>query len=515
MVSSFWRIIMLLPSLEPIYTDAMILEDLEEVAFLFTYTDLEQAVILWEKTSKQIEDFIPRVAQAELSQGKKLLDCWKNTLDVRDDFRAFSAAIKFQLIPILRYSLNILYGPIVLDGVKWHFEKTPSGFVTLKDQKDSKFIHSPYDPMREAAELAQSIYSTEMDEYHILGCGLGYFPYQMWIKSDKSCHIYVYEDDEEIIEYAKKMGVLSWIDDKYLTIVHFSDVREIYNRINDLFILKADDLFISDWKVNGYYTGEFGKKIEDVDFSLRTIRDKGKIWSINARENKKLNFHPVEDYTKLYGNTNKECVVVSAGPSLDDCIEFIRESKGKRVIIAINAVLKRLEKEKIIPDIVAMLSPNKELSSHIEGIEGYTRDIPMIMPLSGSRTFAMSYEGPLFFLNDDASSEDYNWVFGGTVASLALCIAYYLKASKVYLIGSDLAFSGGKNYSSGGAHSEYEEINNDLLVEATDGGMVKTKLQYNVFRDIIENQIAQHPETKVYNLAKHGAKISGTISELL
>jgi hypothetical protein len=424
----------------------------------------------------------------------------------------FSAEISHELIPALKEALNILYGPISLDSGKWLFEKTISGFTTVYDNELKKYLHSPLDPMAEASNLAKRLYDPEMDEFHILGCGLGYLPYQIWEKSDRSAHIYVYEDDKAMLEYAYQIGVLSWIDSSMLTIIKEQDssliLRAFYNHSDER------NIYISDWKV-GCYSGKNGSAIDALDFNLRTLRTNENLWKINERENLKRKPFSIDMFFSDYDFKGRDCILVSAGPSLDENIEFLRKCQKKKTIIAVNTVLKRLKKESITPDIVTMLSPEVILKEHIDGIESFTENIPLIMPLCGSRTFTALYRGPIYVIDEEALSDVNVWDFGGNVTSLALNVAYNLRASQIYLVGSDLAFSGGRNFSQGVAHGEYEDINNSIWVESTDGGVVRTNNLYNTFREILEKQISDRPSIKVYNLANHGAKIKGAIMSQL
>ena len=134
------------------------------------------------------------------------------------------------------------------------------------------------------------------------------------------------------------------------------------------------------------------------------------------------------------------------------------------------------------------------------------------MPINASCTFAKKINAKKYIISDYNKTKDgFIWNFGGTVASLGIDVAYYLKATKIYLVGSDLAYSGGKNYAGCVAHQENEGMNNEIEVESTDGGMVKTNNLYNSYRQMIEKQIACHQDVPIYNLAQHGAKINGTI----
>ena len=295
-----------------------------------------------------------------------------------------------------------------------------------------------------------------------------------------------------------------------LTIVNGQDnkslIQTFYNHYDD----NNTNVYISDWKV-GYYHERTGAIVDAMDFNLRTVRTNDKVWRINERENLKRNPNSIEKFSKDYDFDGKECVIVSAGPSLDENISFLRDCKGKKLIIAVNTVLRKLRDENIVPDVVTMLSPDMILREHIEGVEPFTEGIPLVMPLCGSRSFTALYKGPLYVIDQKMILNNEKWDFGGTVTSLALNLAYNLNATKIFLVGSDLAFTGGKNFSRGVAHGEYEDINNSIWVDSSDGGKVQTNNLYNNFREIIEKQIADKPGVVVVNMAKHGAKIAGTI----
>ncbi len=502
---------MLLPALKTIYSDAMIVEELYEIIDLFSRVELRMAIEKWTRASKDIEKFIPRVAQKDMVQGQKLLDCWKKVLDERDDFRVFSAQLSGKLIPYIIDSINVIYGPIELDGEKWRFERTGSGFITVYDKLNNKCYHNPADPMMEASKLADALYKPEIDEFHILGCGLGYLAYQIWIKSDKSARIVIYEDDKEMIEYADQFGVLSWIDPSRITFITHSDKETMLQEFCKQYYRNSESIYISDWKAGNYYSGKNGDLIDSIDFNQRTIRTNEKKWKINERENLKRNPRNINEFFKDYDFEGKDCVLVSAGPSLDDCIDYLKGEADTKIVIAVNTVLRRLEKENITPDVVVMLADDDSLSEHIEGVEEAFANTPLIMPLSGSRTFTSLYRGPIYAIEDKEIISSNKWNFSGTVTSLALNLAYILKSRHIYLIGSDLAYTGGRNFSKGVAHDEYSGMTDGIWVKSTDGGKVQTNNLYNSFRRILESQIAEHPEAEVYNLAGHGAEIAGTI----
>ena len=214
-------------------------------------------------------------------------------------------------------------------------------------------------------------------------------------------------------------------------------------------------------------------------------------------------------------------VLVSAGPSLNENIEFIRDNKGKSTIIAVNTVLKRLYQEEIKPDLIVMLDPLPEVREHLRGIEEWTEGIPLVTSIISDHFFVEAYRGPIYlfpihfddrYIQYTPDEEDSPWDdVAGTVTSLGLETAFFLGAESVYLVGSDLAFPNGENYASGVAHGTKEGIVTPVEVDAVGGGKVPSSHQYILYRHFLEAQIAKHPDVKVYNLSRCGARIAGSI----
>ncbi len=499
------------PVFEKMYSDSLIIEEIKESMSLFVLTSVGEAISKWEYASGEIEKLIPRIGSVDMDSARELFESWKYTREEKDDFRILTSRMENVLLPSLIRALNSLYAPIDMEGIEYSFHKSRSGFMNVRDNKTGRFLHDPDDPMHEAHVLAENLYSPDMDSFHIFGCGLGYLAYQIWERSERSAHIYIYEEDASMIEYASQIGVLSMIDPASVTIVDNTDVNEMLLKFDKVCESGSQNRYISDWKVGTHEGTKPGELISEMDFNDRTTRNFGFIQKINIRENSKQELHEIELIRGLVGKKKREVIVVSAGPSLNDCIEFIRKGVEDKIVICINAALKRMQREKIIPDLAVALDSKRTLYSHIEGIEEYTKSIPLVMALETSYAFVKKYRGPKYVLRDpDKKTSGFEWCFGGTVSSLALDIAFFLGAEKVYLVGSDLAFSKNKNYADGVAHAVSEGMRDSMATESTDGGKVATTRLYCKYREMIESQIALHKECRVYNMASHGAKIKGT-----
>ena len=85
-----------------------------------------------------------------------------------------------------------------------------------------------------------------------------------------------------------------------------------------------------------------------------------------------------------------------------------------------------------------------------------------------------------------------------------------LGASKVYLVGQDLAYPEGRKYASGMPHEEKAADQYEIKVPSVDGKMVDTCEVFLWFKKALEYQISKHPNIKYINMSKHGALIEGT-----
>lgn len=57
---------------------------------------------------------------------------------------------------------------------------------------------------------------------------------------------------------------------------------------------------------------------------------------------------------------NAVAVLVAAGPSLDDNIEYLKDIKGKAFILAVDSAIRMCEEHHIKPDGFATIDPQKQ-----------------------------------------------------------------------------------------------------------------------------------------------------------
>ncbi len=497
--------------LEEIYEKAMLIEQVREYID-HTLSGCERdARAAYNRFAKTLERILPEIRAEQPARAEGLL---RAAVEIRDCFAdpyKANAAAESRLLPEL-FSLMRNYTGINVTEGRYRLQSAASGFLGLYDLEHERTIHSLYDPLWEAYRTALTLYDPSVECYHILGVGLGYLPYQLWRISEGAIRLVIYEEDEQILNYAKAYGVLEWIAGDALEIVYYENPEELARWfINGAEHLRPEERYISPWKKEIYRT-TYGGDIAVLEANDGLERSMKKRTAVNLWKNRKHKSITLEELRKML--CFDEWIMVSAGPSLDENLEFLKESRGKKKIVAVNTVLRRLFREGIRPDLVVAADQYVQMREHIDGIGEQTDGIPMIAEKRLNWQYAEQYQGPICFISTYESGEkEHNteelWEFSGSVAGLALEAAVHLGAKKVWLVGQDLAYPDGKTYAEGMPYNADASSRATRLVASVDGGRVPTSEAFHWFRLGLEAQIENYPETVFYNLSKHGALING------
>ena len=232
-------------------------------------------------------------------------------------------------------------------------------------------------------------------------------------------------------------------------------------------------------------------------------------------------------------------LVIGAGPSLDQSLEWIKLQHPRPVIICAYKALKALAKAGISPDFVSMLDPNQQLR-HLEGIDT-TQIAAFALEVSVVPSVVEKIECALLPFSAGASTFDLIKGLnlkgipligsGGSVIHCALQLAVEIGCDEITLIGADFGFPGARLYAQGaGTGDEFnlgqnngtftrKALDGDLKLgrliatKSNEGAALSTSLELDAYRGWTENFIAQstkkNPELRFINIAKEGAVIQG------
>lgn len=499
--------------IEDIYHDAMIIEYIKEYIYLISCDRYRDARPVYNRAAGELERLIRNLAPDNRELAINLQNTAYSCVDIYDDTRQAQGIVEGQLIPAM-YQYMSYFTDIEVDTGRYLIKSSDTGFLTIYDHETGLYIHSTYDPMWEAYQAAKSIFDPAFQQYRIFGVGLGYLPYQLWKLSGGASKIIIYENDKEMLRYAYDYGVLSWISEDDVEIVQDDDLRCLGIRFCSSIGNTSDcKQHISFWKRKECISGKY-EEITRLAANLELEISTKNVTRINLWKNKGRISIPFEQLKNRY-NRN-EWLIVAAGPSLNDNIDFIKSSIGKRGIIAVNSTLRRLAKEKIIPDIAVAADRYSQMEEHLSGIEDYTRKIPLIADWLTNWRFTEKYQGEFCFVTTSASlgsiqeDNDDIWEIGGTVSSLAIETTIRIGAKRVYFIGLDLAYPLGKRYADGMQVDNNLNNMSSIMVKSVEGIQVPTSEAFCWFREVIERQIRNHPDIDFINMSTHGAYIEGT-----
>ncbi len=231
-------------------------------------------------------------------------------------------------------------------------------------------------------------------------------------------------------------------------------------------------------------------------------------------------------------------IVIGAGPSLDEQIEWIKAQTPKPVIICAYKALKSLAKNGIAPDFVVMLDPNQQLR-HLDGVD-LQQIAGFVVEVSVWPEVLAKIDRPIlpYFAGDGTRilSEVFGRVrlpiipTGGSVFHTGMQLAKILGCTEVTIVGADFGFPDDRLYADGAGTGDTLKVAADkrsylrqpldqraragMLIQSTanDGSAIATSLELDSYRLWTEEFIREwqrRSPVKVYNLAPKGARIEG------
>ena len=214
-------------------------------------------------------------------------------------------------------------------------------------------------------------------------------------------------------------------------------------------------------------------------------------------------------YGKFGGRT---AIILGAGPSLDQHLDWIRAHRTQLIIIAVSRLCKRLLKEQITPDIVISVDSqdiNYELSN---ALFEFPPETVLVHSDHVSPRLTAQWHGYDYYignllpwpspLNIDNMQEE----GGPTVANSALVLAGKLGFETILLSGVDLCSPIGQN-SHAGSHDLKGQQQQTHQVETYRGDMAKTNVQMFHAANILREQAAEITQSEVINLSPFACKI--------
>ncbi|SHM79997.1 Uncharacterized conserved protein [Anaerosporobacter mobilis DSM 15930] len=228
--------------------------------------------------------------------------------------------------------------------------------------------------------------------------------------------------------------------------------------------------------------------------------------------------------TILSSNMLEECenmvqanipiILVASGPSLTKNASFLKEAKGKALILAVDSAAKYLYHFGVEPDFIISVDVRKSLSHFQNSISINT---PMLASVTANPEVIRANKARKIFFDDEGlikqlkgiNTKSANLQGAGSVATTAFEIARYLGSKTIILIGQDLAFEGDASHAMGQRLQEDISTEYHELVEGNNGNLLKTRFDWYKYLCWYNETIPQF-DGVVVNATEGGAKIQGT-----
>lgn len=235
----------------------------------------------------------------------------------------------------------------------------------------------------------------------------------------------------------------------------------------------------------------------------------------------KYRFLHMDEVTDKKILANKKILLIAAGPSLDNYVEWIKMNQNKFIIVCVDVILRKLEKYKIIPDIVFSIDPSYLCAGYLTCEDSHFLDQSAIVFLSQQHPEVMKIvEKKNIYFSQSLPIVGRLGHFGSVsnVGTFSYMMAVHLGANEIYTIGNDAAFNQitGSRYAKDSSYIQNEDIENQErnsnLVSAFDivevkgnlSPFVKTNRSLLAFKDSFESityALKQHYTFEVFNLS--------------
>lgn len=210
-------------------------------------------------------------------------------------------------------------------------------------------------------------------------------------------------------------------------------------------------------------------------------------------------------------------IIVAAGPSLMKNVCELKNAKGKAIIVAVAHAMKTLARNNIQPDLVAVMDP---ASSDFLDFD-MEKDYHLLCCVSCNRKYQEKYNGKIvyygfpmyaeFFSSDRTDKEIRAELDTGSVATDVLSVFTACGFKNFILIGQDLAYDeDGMSHTEKEMENRVEELEKIIETEGINGGKVRTRDDWELFRMYYEKRILQDPNLNVIDATEGGALIHGS-----
>jgi len=413
--------------------------------------------------------------------------------------------------------------------------------LCVQRENRSYYLHSRYDPLREAQTIIDNIDAYSYDHVIFFGTGLGYH-IQAFLDKYPHLTFSIYEPIPEVFE-----AYLSYVDLRDLPqrrlreiMVETSpqDARVFLERT--ITQIQKNILFMdlpSYRSVFPEHYSAFLKLFHEIVTNRRSTLVTNvafeKRWIINSLFNFKTVLSTPNILAERTGYfKNLPAILVAAGPSLDYELENLKQIKenGQAYIFSVGSAVNSLLAAGITPHAQCTYDPTEANQQKVFAriTQEKITDIPLIFGSSVGFEVLKNYPGQdrfhmitsqdtisnfLLKIDDDKRLDGVQ--DAPSIAVVTLQLLYKLGFNPIILVGQNLAYADNRSYAGGINYASNLSIDPGktkglIEVESVDGNTVYTSKMFNLMRSNMEQYIKDMHETQIINTTRGGANIKGT-----
>lgn len=428
------------------------------------------------------------------------------------------------------------------------FQILPSACGAPTALAGGTYLHSRYDPAREARRLLEQQIGPRISAGLFFGFGLGYLV-EAFRSMRPQVPIAVVEPDLGLFVQALRCRDLTALLSCELVSWHLGqEPEEAVMGLDGLplsspQIIRLRPVYLL--KLSYYRRLELLVQalLDRREVNLNTLRRFGRLWVRNLLNNLDL-FVSSLGVSRLEGLFQGfPALVLAAGPSLDLVLPHLKQLRERMLLVAVDTSYVLCRRAGVEPDFLVTVDPQYWNTRHLDWTD--FREVVLISESSAHpRIFHRleEFQRPLYFVSsffpigqflEDIAGHKGLVGAGGSVSTTAWDLARLLGAGPLFMAGLDLGFPGRRTHSRGAFFEEATHIVSGRLlpaeqmgfrylteaglfaVKANSGSLTLTDRRMVIYKWWFENQMKQigrradRPETKTYSLAPEGVRIEG------
>ena len=408
---------------------------------------------------------------------------------------------------------------------------------------NDKLLTSAYAPIEEAKRLINQNIKESSSRIGIFLSIASFYHIDYFLSLNEESEAIIIEKDIEIaklvfenIESKNLKRIIILLDEKIEDIISFFNFYIAEEDIKKIIYIRHIRASNINAENKNYYDNIHAVLINNIKEKLMSLTSNyyfAPIWARNIIYNLRLNKgYSIKTYKNIL-NKKIPLILISAGASIDNYIEKIKELSKTHFILVLSHAFNTLIKNDIKAD--AIVSTDGGFYSSIHIIDSIKTDIPIftthttypfpITNIDKNQIFYFSHNESfekIIYPSDNANN--IYFPMEGSVIMPALRIANFLNPKYIILAGCDFCHLNDKShskYSNAVALDflsqsklktfetlKYKRLNDNQNIECYDNIFRKSSaslISYKAHFETLANEIIK--ETKIFNLTKESAKI--------